>query len=199
VAETYPGQYHIRLPGGATVLAPYHDITWERVPAESPATTVEDTLAEDRRLEAEAGTWRPGQVITTPGTRLSWHCLAGWVAAWQQLQGRAHSSDRYIKESEHIRALPAEMIAVETDETILYDFLDLMNDDSARPSKGMRAKHPTTPLVMAAHNRLAQLETVPYRQYRRQQSLRQALAGTADETARKRPSDEKATSHLSLF
>jgi hypothetical protein len=52
---------------------------------------------------------------------------------------------------------------------------------------------------MAAHNRLAQLEAMSYRQYQRQQSLRQTLAGTADKTARKRPSDEKATSHLSLF
>jgi hypothetical protein len=177
----------------------YHDITWERVPVETPATTVEDSRAEDRRLEAKAREWRPGQVITTPGTRLSWDGLAGWIAAWQQLQGRADSSDRYIKEGQHIRALPAEMIAAETDETILYDFLYLINDDSARPPKGMRENHPTTPLIMVAHNRLAQLETVPYRQYRRQQSLRQALAGTADETARKRPSDEKATSHLSLF
>jgi hypothetical protein len=62
VAETYPGQYHIRLPGGATVRGLYHDITWERVPVETPATTVEDSRAEDRRLEAKAREWRQCRV-----------------------------------------------------------------------------------------------------------------------------------------
>lgn len=199
IAETYPGCYHVRLPGAASLLAPYHDITWERVPAETPATTVEDIRAEDRRLAAEARKWRPGQVITTPGTRLSWESLAGWIDAWQQLQGRAHSSDRYMKEGEHIRALPAEMVAAETDEIILYDFLDLMNEDNARPPKGMRENHPTTLLVMAAHNRLAQLGATPYRQYRQQQSLHRVLAGTAEEPTRKQVAGEKAASHLSLF
>lgn len=199
IAETYPGQHHIRLPGGATMLAPYHNIAWERVPVETPATTIEEVRAEERRLQAEARKWRPGQVITTPGTRLSWDSLAGWIAAWQQLQGRAHSSDRYWKESQHLRALPVEMITAETDEAILYDFLSLMSTGDARPPKGMRAEHPTTPLVVEAHNRLAQLGAVPYRQYRQQQSLRRVLVSTESETARKRPSGEEAAPHLSLF
>ena len=199
VAETYPGQYHIRLPGGATMLAPYHNIAWERVPVETPATTIEEVRAEERRLQAEARKWRPGKVITTPGTRLSWDSLAGWVAAWQKLQRRPHSSRRYWQENQHIRTLPVEMIAAEADKTILYDFLDLMNSGDARPPKGMREKHPATPLVVAAHNRLAQLGEIPYRQYRQQQSLRQILVSTGSETTRKRPSSEKAVAHLSLF
>lgn len=204
VAETYSGQHHIRLPGGATLLAPYHDITWERVPVETPATTIEGIQAEERRLQAEAEKWRPGQVITTPGTRLSWDSLAGWIDAWQQLQGRPHSSTRYLsrrywQENQHLRALPLEMIAAEADETILYDFLDLMNSGDARPPKGMRAEHPTTRLVVEAHNRLAQLGAVPYRQYRQQQGLRRVLVSAVSETTGKRPSGEKATPHLSLF
>ncbi|MCZ7673809.1 MAG: hypothetical protein M5U34_45165 [Chloroflexi bacterium] len=199
VAETYPGQHHVRLPGGATLLAPYHDIIWERVPVETPTTTIEDIRTEERRLQAEAEKWRPGQVITTPGTRLSWDSLAGWIDAWQQLQGRSHSSRRYWQENQHIRALPVEMITAETDETILYDFLDLMNSGDARPPKGMRAEHPTTPLVVAAHNRLAQLGAPSYRQYRQQQGLRRVLVSAVSETTGKRPSGEKATPHLSLF
>lgn len=199
VAETYPDQHHIRLPGGATLLAPYHDISWEQVPAETPATTIEDIRAEEKRLQAEAEKWRPEQVITTPGTRLSWDSLAGWIDAWQQLQGRSHSSRRYWQENQHLRALPVEMITAETDETILYDFLDLMNSGDAWPPKGMRAEHPTTPLVVEAHNRLAQLGAVPYRQYRQQRNLHRMLAHTTGETTRKRPSDEKAAPHLSLF
>lgn len=98
-----------------------------------------------------------------------------------------------------MRALPVEMIAAETDETILYDFLDLMNSGDARPPKGMRAEHSTTPLVVEAHNRLVQLEAIPYRQYRQQQSLRRVLVSTESETTRKRPSGEEAAPHLSLF
>ena len=98
-----------------------------------------------------------------------------------------------------MRALPVEMIAAEGDETILYNFLGLMNSGDARPPKGMRENHPTTPLVVEAHNRLAQLGAVPYRQYRQQQSLRRVLASPTGEPARKRPSGEKAVAHLSLF
>jgi hypothetical protein len=95
----------------------------------------------------------------------------------------------------------------ETDETILYDFLDLMNSGDARPplrlrsvqATGMRAERPTTPLVVTAHNRLAQLGSISYRQYRQQQNLRRMLANTADETTRKRPSGEEAALHFSLF
>ncbi|MAU00676.1 MAG: hypothetical protein CL608_26325 [Anaerolineaceae bacterium] len=199
VAETYPGQYHLRLPGGATLLAPYDDITWERVPVETPAATIEDIRAEEKRLQAEAEKWRPGHVITTPGTRLSWDSLAGWIDAWQRLQCRAHSSDRYWKENRHMRALPREMIAAEADETILYDFLDLMNSGDARPPKGMRTGHPTTPLVVEAHNRLVQLGAVSYRQYRQQQGLRRMLASPTGASTRKRPSGEEAAPHLSLF
>lgn len=204
VAGTYPGQYHIRLPGGAALLHPYHDMTWERVPAETPVTTIEDVRDQEKRLQAEAEKWRSGQIITTPGTRLSWDDLAGWIEAWQQLQGRPHSSTRYRsrrywQEDQHLRALPAEMIIAETDETILYDFLDFMNSGDVRPPKGMRSKHPTTPLVVATHNRLAQLGAPSYWQYRQQQSLRRTLVSPIGELTRKRPSGEKAVPHLSLF
>lgn len=98
-----------------------------------------------------------------------------------------------------MRALPVEMITAEGDETIPYNFLDLMNRGDARPPKGMRENHPTTLLVVEAHNRLAQLGAVPYRQYRQQQSLRRAPASPTGEPTRKRPSGEEAAPHLSLF
>ena len=106
-----------------------------------------------------------------------------------------------------MRALPVEMIAAEGDETILYNFLGLMNSGDARPplrlrsaqATGMRENHPTTPLVVEAHNRLAQLGAPAYRQYRHQQSLRQILVSTESETIQKRPSGEEAAPHLSLF
>ncbi|MCI0395984.1 MAG: hypothetical protein L0332_27065 [Chloroflexi bacterium] len=198
VAETYPGSYLVRLPGGASLIAPYHDIAWERVPVDVPTTTIEEIWAEERRLQEEARKWRPGQMITTPYTRLAWSSLSGWLSAWGRLQRRPHSSDRYWKEDEHIRALPIEMIAAETDKQALYDFLEVMDSGNARQPKGMRDEDPATPLVVAANNRLARLGAVPYRQYRQQQSLRRALAPDLT-TPRPQPGTRPAASDLSLF
>ena len=114
-------------------------------------------------------------MITTPETRLNWSSLSEWLIAWHKLQNRAHSTLRYQQEAEHIRVLPVEMIEAEADTAVLYGFLDALNQDDAIPSRGMRQKHPTTPLVIAANNRLAELRAISYRLYRQQQSMRRVL------------------------
>jgi hypothetical protein len=48
VAETYPGCYLVRLPGGVTLLAPYHEMAWTAVPAETPSTTFQSARAMDQ-------------------------------------------------------------------------------------------------------------------------------------------------------
>ena len=40
LAETYPGCYLVRLPGGATLPVPYNKIAWTAVPGDEPVTTV---------------------------------------------------------------------------------------------------------------------------------------------------------------
>lgn len=200
IAETYPGCFLVRLPGGASFTAPYHHVSWERVPDKTPATTVEEIYMEDKRRQAEALKWRPGQMITTPETHLTWSCLAEWLVTWNKLQNRAHSTLRYQQEAEHIRILPLEMIAAEGCEAVLYTFLEALNQDDGIPPRGMRQKHPTTPLVVAAHNRLAQLGATPYRLYRQQQSMHRAL----QQPPRTRPSrsarqDTSDGMALSLF
>ena len=40
LAETYPGCYLVRLPGGATLPVPYNKIVWTAVSGDEPATTV---------------------------------------------------------------------------------------------------------------------------------------------------------------
>lgn len=72
------------------------------------------------------------------------------------------------------------MIATETDEMVLYDFLSLLKEDDALPPQGRRAAHVTTPLVVTAHNRLSQLGAMPYRQYRQQMRLHQVLTEPID-------------------
>ena len=50
VAETYPDHYLVRLPGGATLLAPYHEMSWTAVADDVPASTLIDAkLAEHQR------------------------------------------------------------------------------------------------------------------------------------------------------
>jgi hypothetical protein len=143
-------------------------------------TTLDDVRAEECRRWEAAQKWRPGQAITTPGTRLRWDCLTGWVEAWGALQRRRVSSTRYRQESNHIQALPPEMIEYEADPAVLYAFLEIMASNSGnRPRKGRRAGHPTTEMVMVAGNRLAQLGAVHYHDYRHQQGLRRAVLGAA--------------------
>ena len=120
--------------------------------------------------------WRPGQGITTPGTRLRWHSLARWVEAWETIHNRRVSAIRYQQENNHIHALPLAMIAHEADPNALYAFLAVMDSDAGtRPVKGERARHPTTEMVVAANNRLAALGAVSYRQHRRRRGARRAL------------------------
>ncbi|MFO7682990.1 MAG: hypothetical protein R6X34_23385 [Chloroflexota bacterium] len=53
LAETYPYHYLVRMPGGAALLAPYHDMRWTVVTADTPVTTMASA-----RQEAQAQQWR---------------------------------------------------------------------------------------------------------------------------------------------
>ena len=144
--------------------------------------------------------WRPGQTMTTPGTRLTWRCLAGWVRAWETLQRRRVSGVRYEQEANHIAALPIEMIEREAKPAVLYAFLEILSSGSGnRPRKGEREGHRTTRMVVAAGNRLAHLGAAPYREHRRQQSRRRKLRqAVPPEPARSSLEDAEAP-YLSLF
>jgi hypothetical protein len=54
VAETYPGHYLVRMPGGATLPAPFTQMAWTAVSDESdhmPITTLADVKAEAWQLK----------------------------------------------------------------------------------------------------------------------------------------------------
>jgi hypothetical protein len=198
MAEVYPGLYLAQIPGAGSHYTEHSGMAWERVADDIPTTTIEDIQAEDRRHALVPDRWRPGQTITTPGTRLSWRNLAEWVAAWRQLQRRRHSSRRYAQESAHKRTLPLEMISHEADPAVLYGFLDIMHSSNARPPKGMRHGHPTTQHVVAANNRLSQLGAASYRCHRQQAGLHRAMRQTEPPGGRRPPRNE-AADHLSPF
>ena len=50
IAETYPGRYLVRFPGGATLLAPFNEMSWTAVADDVPASTLADAkIAEHQR------------------------------------------------------------------------------------------------------------------------------------------------------
>jgi hypothetical protein len=59
LAETYPGCYLVRLPGGATLPVPHNKMTWTAAAADEPATT----LAAARAMEQQ----RHWQTSVLPG------------------------------------------------------------------------------------------------------------------------------------
>jgi hypothetical protein len=202
VVETYPGCFLARLPGGAIIHANYNAMEWTAVPDETPVTTLATVRAEDERLRIEAARWRPGQVITTPGTRLSWGSLDGWLDGWYKIHRRQNSERRYMQEAGHIKALPVEMIAAEESPQPLYDFLDGATE--MQPPRGRRDGHPLTPRIVAAHNRLAQLQAAPYPEHRWQRALAQKPVAPALNQMRVRSTRHAAGSaeepaNLSLF
>ena len=162
-------------------------------------------LASNPELPARKGdgpaTWQPGQTVKTPGTRLTWRCLAGWVETLKTLQRRRVSTARYRQESAHIRALPLSMIARETDPEVLCAFLEVMTSSAGnRPRKGKRAGHPTTEMIMVANNRLARMGALPCRKHRRQKSRRSLLRAASDRDLEiQNKTSETTVSHLSLF
>ena len=50
IAETYPGHYLVRFPGGATLLAPFNEMSWTAVADDVPALNLVDAkIAEQQR------------------------------------------------------------------------------------------------------------------------------------------------------
>lgn len=98
---------------------------------------------------------------TTPGTRLTWSDASEWVDAAQRIDGRRLSEARNRALAAHGAAMPRELIDRETHVPSLEAAIELLKygpPGLARPSKGERANHPTTPIIMELMNRLAVLK-----------------------------------------
>lgn len=58
VAETYPGCYLVRLPGGASLPAPYNEMSWTIVTHDIPATTLAAALTTERQMQWQTAVLR---------------------------------------------------------------------------------------------------------------------------------------------
>lgn len=98
------------------------------------------------------------RMTTTQGTRLAWCDLAGWLSCWEEIQGRRARAPRFAAESAHLAALAARPNLIDRERS--PDLVEALVQvaTGARPAKGLRADHPTTPILSRAKNRLAQLQ-----------------------------------------
>jgi len=48
IAETYPGSYLVRMPGRATLLVPFNEMSWTAVADDVPASTLVDVKIAER-------------------------------------------------------------------------------------------------------------------------------------------------------
>ena len=95
---------------------------------------------------AGVGGGAPGTVNATPGTRISWSDLRGWLDGWREIYGRASSSRRYETLSAHLGLLSEAV--VEASGVPELDELErvLVEGHNVLPARGKRAEHPTTRL-----------------------------------------------------
>ena len=106
-------------------------------------------------------------IYTTPGTRLTWSNVGEWVSAAHRIGKRRPSSARNRAFAAHAAAMPRELISREAHLPSLEAAVHLLkygHPSLARPQRGHRADHPTTPVIVDLMNRLAvlkQLEEMP--------------------------------------
>ena len=96
----------------------------------------------------------------TPGTRLVWRDLAGWLEAARRINGRRASEARHHAIAAHLAALPVALVSGCDAPAILEQALVwriLGPPGFRRPARGHRADAPQTPLIVAARTRLTQL------------------------------------------
>jgi len=100
-------------------------------------------------------------IYQTPGTRVRWGNVREWCLAAFQLDRRRSSEKRNRDLTTHSGCMPLSMIYAETDieaiETALY-LLKYGPSYLCRPTRGNRAAHPSTPVIVALNNRATVLK-----------------------------------------
>lgn len=96
----------------------------------------------------------------TPGTRLVWRDLTGWLEAASRINSRRASEARHHAVAAHLAALPVALVSgCDAPDTLARALAWWIHGPSGfcRPPRGHRAGAPQTALIVAARNRLTQL------------------------------------------
>ncbi len=94
--------------------------------------------------------------FTTPGTRIRWYDLREWIIGAYKIDARRWSEARSNALLAHVATLPKSMITEETDIDVIEEAIFLIKHGPkglARPERGFRKNHPSTPVLMHLLNR----------------------------------------------
>jgi len=99
-------------------------------------------------------------VYRTPGTTVTWSSVTEWCLAAMKLDRRRLSQKRNRDLTTHSGCMPLSMIYAETDLEAIETAVFLLKSGPkylCRPTRGNRAEHPSTPIIVALNNRAAVL------------------------------------------
>ncbi|MDP2308683.1 MAG: hypothetical protein Q8P18_21860 [Pseudomonadota bacterium] len=110
---------------------------------EKQLVAARDALATEKRrvvaLEREAGP------RTTPGTRVRWSTLRGWLDGWGEIERRPASSPKHAAQRAHLEVLTDGVVEA-AGARELDELHALVNSGEVEPPRGRRAGHATTRL-----------------------------------------------------
>lgn len=95
----------------------------------------------------------------TPGTRIAFSDVRGWVDGYLRIHRRPPATNRHEQLRAHVAMLTRELIACECDPTVLEGLRDLFQDPKMglKPARGSRDGSAYELAVTASHDRLAAL------------------------------------------
>jgi hypothetical protein len=102
-------------------------------------------------------------VYRTCGTGVRWWDLRSWLDGAMTLANRRASSKAYADGDRHLRSIELKIVyRCRSPETLLgvlrlFEDTGTRNNSMRMPARGLPGEHPTTPIVVAVKNRLAEL------------------------------------------
>lgn len=120
-----------------------------------------------RASEKEGGghvTARKG-LVTTPGTRVTFSDVRGWMDGFLRIHRRPPATQRHVQLRAHVAVLTRELIAQEDDPEVLEALRDLFQEPKSglKPARGAREGSAYELAVTAVHDRLVALRRPPCR------------------------------------
>jgi len=97
--------------------------------------------------------------VTTPGTRVTFSDVRGWMDGYLRIHRRPPATQRHVQLRAHVAVLTRELIAQEDDPVALEALRDLFQEPKSglKPARGARQGSAYELAVTAVHDRLVAL------------------------------------------
>lgn len=98
-------------------------------------------------------------LVTTPGTRVTFSDVRGWMDGFLRIHRRPPATQRHVQLRAHVAVLTRELIAQEDDPEVLEALRDLFQEPKSglKPARGARQGSAYELAVTAVHDRLVRL------------------------------------------